>query len=260
MKNQHSFGSAIEALVYPILLIAVLWVVNWAEIELDMNLISWGIRPQDWDSWKGLFMMPLLHSPYELAHIINNSIPLMVLMAALIYYYRVVAFRVIAFAWIGTGLSIWLLAHDSGAYHIGMSGVIYALFGFLFISGFLRKFKPLQSLSLFVVFLYGSLIWGIFPQQQSVSWEGHFAGFAIGVFLAIRYRKLGPIAPKYQYEIEKELGIEPPDFEGEYHRKIELLEQQRLNKELESQVNYVYHFIPKQPPFSEEKPPGDNAS
>ena len=258
MKNQHSFGSAIEALVYPILLVAILWVVNWAEVELDLNLVSFGVRPQDWSSWKGLFLMPLLHSPYKLAHIINNSIPLLVLMAALIYYYRVVAFRVIAYSWVGTGLSIWLLAHDSGGYHIGMSGVIYALFGFLFISGFLRKFRPLQSLSLFVVFLYGSLIWGIFPQEQAVSWEGHFAGFSIGIFLAIRFRKLGPTAPQYQYEIEKELGIEPPDFEGDYLRKVEALEQQKRALELENQIQYIYHIIPKQPPFSEETPPDDS--
>jgi hypothetical protein len=39
--------------------------------------------------------------------------------------------------------------------------------------------------------------------------------------LAFVYRKQGPQRPKYQYEIEKELGIEPPDFEGDLQRAIE---------------------------------------
>ena len=85
--------------------------------------------------------------------------------------------------------------------------------GFLFTSGVIRKYLPLQAISLFVVFVYGSLIWGIFPMQPHVSWEGHLAGLISGVILAFVYRKLGPQSPKYMYEIEKEMGIEPIDYE-----------------------------------------------
>jgi hypothetical protein len=85
----------------------------------------------------------------------------------------------------------------------------------------LRKYLPLQALSLFIIFLYGSMIWGIFPTQPRVSWQGHLSGLIVGIILAIVYRKQGPQRPKYQYEIEKELGIEPPDFEGDLRRAIE---------------------------------------
>ena len=46
------------------------------------------------------------------------------------------------------------------------------------------------------------------------------SGLIVGIILAIVYRKQGPQRPKYQYEIEKELGIEPPDFEGDLRRAI----------------------------------------
>jgi hypothetical protein len=83
------------------------------------------------------------------------------------------------------------------------------------------------------VFLYGSLIWGVFPTQPRVSWQGHLSGLIVGIILAFIYRKQGPQRPKYQYEIEKELGIEPPDFEGDLRRAIEAeQEAERMRYEM----------------------------
>ena len=71
-----------------------------------------------------------------------------------------------------------------------MSGVIYAMAGFLFTSGVIRKFRPLQGISMFVAFVYGSMIWGIFPMETHVSWEGHLSGLIVGIFLAIFYKTM----------------------------------------------------------------------
>jgi uncharacterized membrane-anchored protein YhcB (DUF1043 family) len=81
------------------------------------------------------------------------------------------------------------------------------------------------------------MIWGVFPTQPRVSWQGHLSGLIVGVTLAFIFRKQGPQRPKYQYEIEKELGIEPPDFEGDLRRAIEaeqaaLEAQQELHKQM----------------------------
>jgi hypothetical protein len=128
-----------------------------------------------------------------------------------------------------------------------MSGVIYALVGFLFTSGVIRRYFPLQALSLFVVFLYGSLIWGIFPMEPRVSWQGHFMGLIVGIWLAFYFRSEGPRRPKYQYEIEKEMGIEPPDLEGMYLERLRQIEEQEKEKEQVQNtqvINVVYHVVP----------------
>lgn len=259
-KNSNSFGSAAEAIIYPLLLLLVMWVVFWAERVSGLNLVQYGIQPKQWESWKGVLFMPLLHSPNDWAHIVNNSIPTFMLLSALVYYYRAVALRVVAISWLVTGLGIWTLAEDNGSFHIGMSGVVYALFGFLFFSGFFRNYRPLQGVTLFIGFLYGSMFWGIFPQQTNVSWEGHLMGLGIGIILAIIYRSEGPKAPKYQYEIEQEMGIEPPDLEGmwlqrlaqqeEHAQELErqrALEQIRLNMEQQQRqsLHIVYTYKPK---------------
>lgn len=265
MKKQiQEFGSPLEAIVYPVLLVGLMWMVFWAERISGFDLVQFGIRPHTWESWKGVIFMPLLHAPYDSAHIINNSFPTLLLFSALIYYYRDVAFRVMGISWLFTGLGVWILAEDDHKYHIGMSGVIYALFGFLFVSGFFRRYRPLQAISLFVVFLYGSMVWGIFPQKENVSWEGHFVGLTVGVVLAVIYRKKGPRGPKYQYEIEKELGIEPPDLEGIYNAQQEALELQRLELERRQQegLHVIYHFRPSERSESakgEETPPDGTA-
>jgi membrane associated rhomboid family serine protease len=260
VKQQQHFGTPLEAIVYPVLLLALMWVIFWAERASGLELVQLGIRPQHLDSWKGLLFMPLLHSPNDTAHIVNNSFPTLLLFGALVYYYREIAFRVLGISWLVTGLGVWILAKDDHAYHIGMSGVIYALFGFLFVSGFFRSYRPLQAISLFVVFLYGSMVWGIFPQKTNVSWEGHLSGLGIGIILAIVYRHRGPQGPKYQYEIEKEMGIEPPDLEGMYNARLEALEQERLERERQQQeaLQIIYHFRSAQQETAkpEEKPPG----
>ena len=175
--------------------------------------------------------MPWIHAHDDYKHLLNNSIPTFLLITLLFYSYKKIALKVFFLSWIYTGLFLWIFAKNNGAYHIGMSGVIYSLATFLFTSGVLRKYLPLQALSLFIVFIYGSLIWGIFPTNSRISWEGHLMGFVVGIILAFYYRKEGPQRPKYDYEIEKELGIEPPDLEGIY------LEQQRIANEQEQALD-----------------------
>jgi hypothetical protein len=173
----------------------------------------------------------------------------------LFYSYREVALKVFLFSWFLTGLLLWIFAKNNGAYHIGMSGVIYALAAFLFISGVLRKYLPLQALSLFIVFVYGSLIWGIFPTEQHISWEGHFSGMLVGIILAFYYRKQGPQRPKYQYEIEKELGIEPPDFEGLYWEQVRIAEELKKQQEEErNPIKIIYEMTNEKGNQSNGKP------
>lgn len=224
-------GATLEAIIYPILLVILLWGVFLMDKFYQLELYKYGLKPNASEGIKGIFLMPFIHGQRDFSHIINNSIPTLVLMSTLIYFYRSIAHYVLLFIWIGTGLLLWLLVGESNSYHIGISGVIYGLFGFLFMSGFLRRYLPLQAISLFVVFVYGSLVWGIFPGEPGISWQGHFLGLMVGVVVAIAFRKQGPQRPKYQYEIEKEMGIPPPDFEGEWLRKVEEIQKRQTSQE-----------------------------
>ena len=232
MRFQPSHKSAsIEAIVYPLLTLLVLWTIFLLDRNFELKLYHFGVKPNTLEGVKGIVFMPFIHGQKDYSHIINNSIPTFILMSTLIYFYRSIAVYVLLIIWLGSGLFLWIFALNTGSYHIGISGVIYGLFGFLFTSGLLRKYMPLQAISLFVVFLYGSLIWGIFPMEQGISWEGHFFGLFMGIVAAILYRHKGPKAPKYQYEIEKDLGIEPPDLEGEWLERRRLYLEKLKEKE-----------------------------
>lgn len=255
--RNNRYGSHAESIMYPLLLVIVMWLVYWAEQLFRYPITEWGVLPRTIEGLKGIVFMPIIHSKTDIHHIINNSFPTFVLLAVLIHFYRAIAGRVFLFIWIFTGLSLWVFAEYKGAYHIGMSGVIYGLASFLFVSGVIRKYLPLQAISLFVVFAYGHMVWGIFPLQEKVSWEGHLMGALTGLVLAIIYRKYGIQRPKFQYEVEKEMGIEPPDLEGMYYER---LRQQREREEAAQRAQQGYIIIyDYKPKAKEESKPQDES-
>ncbi len=262
-KLQRSpFGSTLETIMYPFLLLVLMWSIHLLQHLQPHSLFNWGILPKDWTGLRGVVFSPLLHATDSFSHILNNSLPIAVLLGATIYFYREVAAKVFVFSWFASGLLVWLFAQNTGSYHVGMSGVIYALAGFLFVSGTLRKHSSLQAISLFVTFVYGSMIWGVLPTGERVSWEGHLTGLIVGIALALIFRKKGVQPPKYQYEIEKEMGIEPPDLEGmwlENMRKAEERAEALRQQENQPQTHvFVYEYVPKiKPGQAENDPPKD---
>lgn len=245
-SNNHQFGSSFEAIFYSVVIVGIMWLVYWAEQLFTYKFHELGVLPRTIEGLKGLIFMPWIHAKSDVNHIINNSFPTLVLSAAIIYFYRDIALKVLLWLWVGTGFLVWIYAENKGAFHIGMSGVIYGMLGFLFTSGVLRKYLPLQAISLFVVFVYGNMIWGIFPIKAHVSWEGHFMGLFLGLILAVVYRNKSVQRPKYQYEIEKEMGIEPPDLEAIYNERVRLAELKEQEKERMEQGYFIsYQYIPK---------------
>jgi membrane associated rhomboid family serine protease len=258
-SKSHPFGSVLEAIVYPVILLVAIWLVYSAEQIFDINWVRFGVYPRTAQGLIGILFMPLIHAPNDISHILNNSLPILILTSALVYFYRDIALKVFAYSWLLTGLGVWIIAGDRGSFHIGISGVIYALATFIFVSGWRRKFLPLQALALFVAFLYGGMIWGVFKTSERISWEGHLSGMVIGYILALWYVNEGPTAPKYQYEIEKELGIEPPDLEGIYNAKMKALEEQQQEAErirslnVSSPLKVIYYYMPENPKIAKPK-------
>ena len=171
----------LRALWPPLLMVSVLALIFFME---DTGVISWrqfGIRPRELKGLVGIISSPFLHGSLE--HLFNNSIPLLILGWAIIYFYRELAMKTVAWIILLGGAWVWLSAR-ADTNHIGASGLIYGLASFLFLSGILRKHTPLIALSLFVVFEYGSMVWGILPIKEHISWEGHLWGSVAGIVMA----------------------------------------------------------------------------
>ena len=140
----------------------------------------------------------VIHGSME--HLYHNSIPLFVLSMALFYFYREISWKVIGYGILFSGLLTWFIARPS--YHIGASGIIYVLVSFIFFKGVFTKYYRLIALSLAIVFIYGSMLWYIFPIEDGISWEGHLSGFLTGLILAKLIKTEVPEPKKYHWETE----------------------------------------------------------
>lgn len=180
----------------PLFFVCLMWILFFANQIFQLNYEVYGIFPRSLDGLQGIVFSPFIHG--SLDHIYSNTVPLFVLMAVLIYFYRNVALKILVLGTLLTGFFTWFIAHGN-SYHIGASGVIYMLASFIFFSGILRKSLRLVAISLVVAFLYGGMIWYVFPIVEGMSWEGHLSGFLTGVFFAYMYREEGLVKKEYTF-------------------------------------------------------------
>ena len=157
-----------------VLFVVLLWVIHFSNIYFDLNLVELGVMPRSFKGLIGVLLSPLIHSKENINHLMNNSVPFLILCWTLFYFYKPIAWKIFTSSWILTGLFVWISARE--AYHIGISGVLYSLLFFIFFSGVFRKEARLLTVALLVVFLYGSMVWGIFPYDWTISFESHFFG------------------------------------------------------------------------------------
>lgn len=224
--NEH-FKFSNWVVLAPLLAVLSIWTVFWVEIKFGINFNEYGIYPRSLSGLSGVFLSPFIHGSVE--HLYNNTIPLAILTAFLFYFYQRAALRVLLFGILISGLLTWSIARPS--YHIGASGIIYVLASFIFFKGVFAKHYRLVALSLVVVFIYGSMLWYIFPVKENISWEGHLAGFITGFLLALTTKVKLPVEKKYEWEREDYNEEEDPflkhfdedgNFIEESEQKIEI--------------------------------------
>ncbi len=244
--NAYYIKFSWEVVLYPLLFLLAIWAVFWWETNHAQNFNEWGVFPREFFGLWGILFSPFIHSGLE--HLYHNSAPLVVLSAALFYFYKPISWQVILVGFLGSGLLLWLIGRPS--YHIGASGMIYFLFGFLFFKGLFSRYFRLIALSLAVVFLYGSLVWGIFPTQENVSWEGHLSGLLVGLLMALVYRKftITSVYDKYKKPILKDSPDDPFlqqfDEDGNFIDAKDLEEDTTVNT-TENDIDIAYHFTKK---------------
>lgn len=201
--EQNPFKFSLNVVLVPLGLVFTMLLVFWVELRFGYDFTDHGVLPRTIGGLQGVVFSPFIHSSLE--HFYNNSIPTLVLTGGLFYFYRPVAFKVLVLLLLLSGMGTWLIGRQ--AYHIGASGMVYALASFLFFKGIWSGYYRLIAFSLIVIFLYGSLVWGTMPLNPGMSWEGHLSGFISGLILALFIRK--DIARPVKYEWEK------TDFEAE---------------------------------------------
>lgn len=190
----------VESFYVPFLVVILLTVVKYVEIKAASDFSGFGIFPRTAKGLPGIFLTPFIHGSVK--HLASNAVPLLILGASLIYFYRTLAFKVSLLVYLLSGAGLWLTGRP--VYHIGASGVVYGLAFFLFFSGLFRRDTGLVAISLLVVFLYGGIVWGLFPLFKGMSFESHVAGAVSGTIIAFIYRKQGPQRKVYDWELEEE--------------------------------------------------------
>lgn len=195
-STTNPFKFRLRTWAIPLYSVLLLWVILWADFRFNLHLTRFGIYPKTASGLVGIIASPFIHK--DISHLANNSLPLFIMLLTLFYFYNKIAFKIILQGTILLGLLTWIIARP--AYHIGASGVVYLLVSFIFLSGILSKNRRLVAISMIVVFLYGSLVWYMFPENKEMSWEGHLSGFISGIVLAFRYRKILPKPDKYNWE------------------------------------------------------------
>jgi membrane associated rhomboid family serine protease len=174
----------------PILaLVALCWLVFVANnLLLGGRLSQYGIEPRRLGGLPGILWAPLLHDSFR--HLAANTVPLLILGGILCARSKSEFATIAAAGTLLSGGLTWLFARN--ACHIGASGLIFCLFGYLASLAVFRRTFGTLVLSAVCVLGYGGMLKGLLPTSSAVSWEGHVSGLAAGIALAWMASKLNP--------------------------------------------------------------------
>jgi len=230
-KTIRPAPSISQALLPPMFISLVMWVVYKLDVLYRLNLFLYGVFPREVHGLKGILFTPLIHDTTNYYHVFENTLALVFFGTMLFYFYRPIAWRIIGFSWLLNGILVWTFAKP--VYHVGMSGVIYALAFFMITGSILRKNRQLTGLNFLIIFLYGSIFWGLFPLVPQVSWESHVAGALIGILLGYLYRNTSPQHVHQPPPIEDD----PLDDEPDAWWKTGVMKEKNEN---EWEIRYKY--------------------
>lgn len=222
---QEQENRLVKSVRFPLQLLAVMWIVHLFQVITTIDLAYLGLYPRVPFGLRGVFFAPLLHADFQ--HLISNSVPFFVMTTMMFFFYRRVATKSFIMMYFLTGLAVWLFGRS--VFHIGASGVVYALAGFMVFSGFFRRNLKAIILALIVVFLYGGMIWGVLPIQPGVSWESHLLGAVVGVLTAYWYKEdieADEVKKTYSWENEPASLDQPYFFERDIFDKTKAEKQQ----------------------------------
>ncbi|MET9572746.1 rhomboid family intramembrane serine protease [Streptomyces virginiae] len=167
--------------------VALLWVLEAVDHATGHALDQYGIVARDPDSLSGVVSAAFLHFGFD--HVASNSVPLLVLgfIAALSGIRRFLA--VCGLILLADGLGTWLIS-PSGTMTLGASGIVFGLFGYLLVRGFVERKALGIAVAVGVAAVWGTtIVSGILPTDSGVSWQGHLCGLVAGIVTALCFRR-----------------------------------------------------------------------
>ena len=256
-ENNFKFTNAVVGV--PLFFVLFLWFVYWLEIRFGFDFDQNGILPRTFSGLQGILFSPFIHSNIE--HLYNNSIPLLVLLAALFFFHHKEAIGILVYGILSSGILTWGIGRES--YHIGASSLIYVLVSFIFFKGLQTQYYRLVALSLTVIVLYGGMVWYVFPKiDETISWEGHLSGLIAGFVLTFFYKKTEfKKVIKYDwehpdYDPSEDKFMQRFDENGNFVNlpEPEIIEelQREINHFFQSSSNVIYDFIENQSDINEK--------
>jgi membrane associated rhomboid family serine protease len=213
-ETQRTEPSVVSTLVPVGVMLAVMWVLEIVDTIAGGRLDRHGIEPRDVSGLDGVVWAPFLHGGF--AHLIANSVPFLLLGAAIAIgaLKRFVLVTVIV-GLVG-GLGTWLTGPPNTV-HIGASGLVFGYLTYLLTRGvFARNVWYLLG-GVVVFMVYGGVLWGLLP-APGISWQGHLFGAIGGVVAAyVLHADRTSAAPAGSRGKPRKSWIDrlsPPEIEG----------------------------------------------
>ena len=166
------------------LFILAIWIVF--ALDRFLALEALGLKPRDLRGVPGIIAMPFLH--VDLKHLLGNSVPLAVTLM-LLAGSRANSSAIVILIVILSGAGLWLFGRNAN--HIGASGLVFGLITFHIFAGIFERRLRSIFIAIIVGLLYAStIIRGVLPFQEGVSWDGHLFGGIAGILVALASARL----------------------------------------------------------------------
>jgi membrane associated rhomboid family serine protease len=165
--------------------IGTMWFIHILDIILPGSATGYGIVPRTYAGLAGIPVAPLIH--LNIQHLVANTIPLLILGGLVLlrgvgeFVYVVLMSTVIA------GVGTWLFGAGD-AHHVGASGVIFGLFGYLIVRTAYDRRVSSAIVMVVVAIAYGTAMFRSLIPASGISWSGHFFGL-VGGFVAARLKR-----------------------------------------------------------------------
>ncbi len=171
----------------PFRLVFLMWLTFTVQYYTQWNLFFLGVSPRNLFGLIGIITGPLIHGGFY--HILSNSAPILFLGTVLFFFYNKIGKFVFFGSYFLPNIFVWLFSQRQ-TFHIGASGMVYALAAFLMVYGMLKREFFSMLVAIVVTMIYGSIfLYGLLPGDVSISWESHLAGAVAGAGMAAYFWK-----------------------------------------------------------------------